>query len=202
LFGRSYKAAHYRANSGSAVPKLIRFFKPFRVLSQFTDPDGRATLATFIDVPGVYTAGRLDYDSEGLLLLTDDGALQSRIAHPKHKLEKTYAVQVEGIPTQATLDRLVHGVVLRDGLSRAVSAKPSSEPANLPPRDPPIPPRHRDSSSWVRVVLDTGKNRQVRRMLAAVGHPVLRLMRVRIGPWTVDDLAPGEWKEEAVHLPR
>lgn len=184
------------------MPKLIRFFKPFRVLSQFTDPEGRATLASFIDVPGVYTAGRLDYDSEGLLLLTDDGALQARIAHPKHKLEKTYAVQVEGTPTQATLDRLVHGVVLRDGLSRAVSATPSAEPTNLPSRNPPIPPRHRDSNSWVSVVLDTGRNRQVRRMLAAVGHPVLRLMRTRIGPWTLDDLAPGEWKEEAVHLPR
>ncbi len=184
------------------MPKLIRFFKPFRVLSQFTDPDGRATLASFIDVPGVYTAGRLDYDSEGLLLLTDDGALQARIAHPKHKLEKTYAVQVEGTPTQATLDRLVHGVVLRDGLSRAVSATPSAEPTNLPSRNPPIPPRHRDSNSWISVVLNTGRNRQVRRMLAAVGHPVLRLMRTRIGPWTLDDLAPGEWKEEAVHLPR
>ncbi len=185
------------------MAKLIRFFKPFRVLSQFTDPEGRATLATFIDVPGVYTAGRLDYDSEGLLLLTDDGALQSRIAHPKHKLEKTYAAQVEGVPTQATLDRLVRGVVLRDGLSRAVSASAiERNPRTCRPRDPPIPPRHRDSSSWVSVVLDTGKNRQVRRMLAAVGHPVLRLMRIRIGPWTLDDLAPGEWKEEAVHLPR
>lgn len=184
------------------MPKLIRFFKPFRVLSQFTDTQGRATLADFIDVPGVYTAGRLDYDSEGLLLLTNDGALQTRIAHPKHKLEKVYAVQVEGTPAQTTLDRLVQGVTLRDGLSRAVSAKPATEPARLPPRDPPIPARHRESSSWVTVVLDTGKNRQVRRMLAAVGHPVLRLVRLRIGPWKLDGLAPGEWKEETVHLPR
>ncbi len=184
------------------MPKLIRFFKPFRVLSQFTDAEGRATLANFIDVPDVYTAGRLDYDSEGLLLLTDDGAVQARIAHPRHKLEKVYAVQVEGTPTQTTLDRLTHGVALRDGLSRAVSAKTMAEPALLPARDPPIPPRHRESSSWVSVVLDTGKNRQVRRMLAAVGHPVLRLVRTRIGPWTLDGLAPGEWKEEAVHLPR
>ena len=118
------------------MAKLIRFFKPFRVLSQFTDTEGRATLADFIDVPDVYTAGRLDYDSEGLLLLTDDGALQARIAHPKHKLEKVYAAQVEGTPAQATLDRLVQGVALRDGLSRAVSAKPTTEPARLPPRDP------------------------------------------------------------------
>ena len=184
------------------MAKLIRFFKPFRVLSQFTDTEGRATLADFIDVPDVYTAGRLDYDSEGLLLLTDDGALQARIAHPKHKLEKVYAAQVEGTPVQATLDRLVQGVTLRDGLSRAVSAKPTTEPARLPPRDPPVPPRHRESSSWVNVVLDTGKNRQVRRMLAAVGHPVLRLVRIRIGPWKLDGLAPGQWKAEVVHLPR
>jgi 23S rRNA pseudouridine2457 synthase len=181
---------------------LIRLFKPFRVLAQFTDAAGRATLADFIDVPRVYTAGRLDYDSEGLLLLTDDGALQARIAHPKHKLEKVYTVQVEGVPTQATLDRLVRGVVLRDGVSRAIRAKRTAEPSSLPPRDPPIPPRHRESSSWVRVVLDTGKNRQLRRMLAAVGHPVLRLIRTRIGPWTLEDLQPGQWKQESVHLPR
>lgn len=184
------------------MAKLLRFFKPFRVLSQFTDANGRRTLADFIDVPGVYTAGRLDYDSEGLLLLTDDGALQARIAHPKHKLEKVYTAQVEGKPTQTTLDRLMQGVVLRDGLSRAIGAKQTTEPASLPPRDPPIAPRHRESSSWVSIVLTTGKNRQVRRMLAAVGHPVLRLIRTRIGPWTLDDLAPGDWKEEAVHLPR
>lgn len=184
------------------MAKLIRFFKPFRVLSQFTDADGRRTLADFIDIPGVYTAGRLDYDSEGLLLLTDDGALQARIAHPKHKLEKVYAIQVEGTPSQTTLDRLTQGVMLRDGLSRAINAKQTTEPSSLPPRDPPIPPRHRESNSWVSIVLATGKNRQVRRMLAAVGHPVLRLIRTGIGPWTLDDLAPGEWKEEAVHLPR
>ena len=184
------------------MPKLIRFFKPFRVLSQFTDAQGRATLAHFIDLPGVYTAGRLDFDSEGLLLLTDDGALQARIAHPKHKLEKTYLVQVEGTPTQTALDRLVHGVPLRDGISRAVSATRTTEPACLPSRDPPIPSRHRESSTWVNIVLDTGKNRQVRRMLAAVGHPVLRLVRTRIGPWRIDGLAPGEWQEDAVHLPR
>jgi 23S rRNA pseudouridine2457 synthase len=181
---------------------LIRFFKPFRVLSQFTDARGRSTLADFIDVPVVYTAGRLDFDSEGLLLLTDDGALQARIAHPGHKLEKVYLVQVEGAPTQTTLDRLTHGVTLRDGLSRAVSAARTTESASLPSRDPPIPPRHRESSTWVKVVLDTGRNRQVRRMLAAVGHPVLRLVRTRIGPWKIDGLAPGQWEEDVVHLPR
>ena len=183
------------------MAKLIRFFKPFRVLSQFTDAQGRSTLADFIDVPGVYTAGRLDFDSEGLLLLTDDGALQARIAHPKYKLEKAYLAQVDGAPSQATLDQLTRGVTLRDGVSRAVSAT-RTEPACVPSRDPPIPLRHRESSAWVNVVLDTGKNRQVRRMLAAVGHPVLRLVRTRIGPWKIDDLAPGQWKEEAVHLPR
>jgi 23S rRNA pseudouridine2457 synthase len=184
------------------VAKLIRFFKPFRVLSQFTDTQGRATLARFIDVPSVYTAGRLDFDSEGLLLLTDDGALQARIANPKHKLEKVYAVQVEGFPTPQAFDQLVRGVDLRDGRSYAVSAVSIEEPADLPSREPPIPPRHRDSNTWVQVVLASGKNRQVRRMLAAVGHPVLRLVRTRVGPWKLDGLAPGEWKEETVHLPR
>ena len=184
------------------MPKLIRFFKPFRVLSQFTDAQGRATLASFIDVPMVYTAGRLDFDSEGLLLLTDDGALQARIANPKHKLEKVYAVQVEGSPNPQALDQLVRGVNLRDGRSHAVSASRIEEPADLPVRDPPIPPRHRSSSTWIQVVLDTGKNRQVRRMLAAVGHPVLRLVRTRVGPWKLDGLSPGQWKEETVHLPR
>ncbi len=184
------------------MAKLIRFFKPFRVLSQFTDAQGRTTLASFIDVPAVYTAGRLDFDSEGLLLLTNDGALQAHIANPKHKLEKVYAVQVEGSPTPQALDQLVRGVNLRDGPSYAVSATRIEEPVDLPPRDPPIPPRHRASNAWIQVVLDTGKNRQVRRMLAAVGHPVLRLVRTRIGPWRLDGLAPGEWKEETVHLPR
>jgi len=184
------------------VARLIRFFKPFRVLSQFTDSESRDTLARFIDLPGVYPAGRLDYDSEGLLLLTDDGALQARIANPKYKLEKVYLVQVEGRPPRSALDQLIRGVSLKDGVSRALQAAHLDAAPRFAPRDPPIPPRHRESSTWIRVVLDTGKNRQVRRMLAAVGHPVLRLIRTQIGPWSLAGLEPGEWKEESVHLPR
>lgn len=181
---------------------LIRFFKPHRVLSQFTDSQSRKTLAEYIDVEGVYPAGRLDFDSEGLLLLTDDGALQARIAHPKFKLEKTYLVQVEGTPDPADLERLTTGISLTDGTSRAVRATRLNVAPEVTQRDPPIPARYRESSTWVEVVLNTGKNRQVRRMLAAVGHPVLRLIRTRIGPWKLAGLRPGEWVKESVHLPR
>jgi 23S rRNA pseudouridine2457 synthase len=183
------------------VAKLIRFFKPFRVLSQFTDANGRATLAEFIDRAGVYPAGRLDFDSEGLLLLTDDGAFQARIAHPDFKLEKTYLVQVEGHLEDTTLDRLLTGVVLRDGLSRALHASRLDVPPAVPARVPPIPPRYEARHTWLKIVLNTGRNRQVRRMLAAVGHPVLRLVRSQIGPWNLGKLSPGEWTEESVHLP-
>ena len=181
---------------------LIRFFKPYRVLSQFTDSASRDTLARFIDVPGVYPAGRLDFDSEGLLLLTDDGALQARISNPKYELEKTYLAHVEGTPDSHALGQLMRGVSLKDGISRALHATPRKAPPSIPPRDPPVPERHRDSSTWIEVVLNTGKNRQVRRMLAAVGHPVLRLIRTQIGPWTLSGLQPGQWVQESVHLPR
>ena len=181
---------------------LIRFFKPYRVLSQFTDSDSRETLARFIDLPNVYPAGRLDFDSEGLLLLTDDGALQAHIANPTYKLEKTYLVQVEGKPNQDSLKQLTRGVQLKDGISRAVRVTLLTVSPSFPERDPPIAPRHRETSTWLQVILNTGKNRQVRRMLAAVGHPVLRLIRTRIGPWTLSNLQPGEWRRETVHLPR
>jgi len=184
------------------VAKLIRFFKPFRVLSQFTDAKGRTTLARFIDRGGVYPAGRLDFDSEGLLLLTDDGALQARIAHPDFKLEKTYLVQIEGHPTDETLKRLLVGIPLKDGISRALQASRLDRAPALPSRTPPIPPRYETRHTWVKVVLNTGRNRQVRRMLAAAGHPVLRLVRTQIGPWHLGRLLPGEWSEESVHLPR
>ena len=184
------------------MAKLIRFHKPFRVLSQFTDANSRDTLARFVDVPGVYPAGRLDFDSEGLLLLTDNGALQAHIANPQFKLEKVYQVQVEGRPDPGALARLISGVALRDGVSRAVHASVLSESPRFASRVPPIPERHRATSSWVEVVLTTGKNRQVRRMLAAVGHPVLRLVRTQIGPWRLGELTPGEWAVESVHMPR
>lgn len=181
---------------------LIRFFKPFHVLSQFTDTRERTTLSAYIDVPGVYPAGRLDFDSEGLLLLTDHGALQARIASPRHKMEKTYIAQVEGDVSDAELNQLVHGVVLRDGVSRAVRATRIAPPQDLPEREPPIASHRETTSSWVKVVLNTGRNRQVRRTLAAIGHPVLRLVRTEVGPWKLAPLAPGEWVKETVNLPR
>ena len=174
---------------------LILLNKPFRVLSQFRDPDGRATLGDYVDVPGVYPAGRLDYDSEGLILLTDDGKLQAEISHPKTRTRKTYHAQVEGVPTREQLDELVSGVELKDGAARAVSAKQIDAPAELWDRDPPIRYRANIPESWIEVVLTEGRNRQVRRMTAAVGLPTLRLIRHSIGDWTVDGLAPGEWRK-------
>ncbi len=173
---------------------LILLNKPFRVLSQFRDTDGRATLGDFVDVPDVYPAGRLDYDSEGLVLLTDDGKLQARISQPKARTPKTYWAQVEGEPTGEQLDRLVRGIELKDGLARAASARLIDEPSDLWDRDPPIRYRANVADSWIEVVLTTGRNRQVRRMTAAVGLPTLRLVRYSIGDWTVDGLPPGEWR--------
>jgi len=172
---------------------LILFNKPYNVLSQFTDTQGRRTLAEFISVPRVRPAGRLDYDSEGLLLLTDDGALQSRIADPKHKLPKTYWVQVEGVPDAAALDKLRGGVQLNDGQTRAAGVRLVPEP-ELWPRDPPIRVRQSVPATWMELVLTEGRNRQVRRMTAAVGYPTLRLVRVAIGPYRLERLAPGEWR--------
>jgi len=166
--------------------------KPFRVLSQFRDPDGRPTLADYVNVPGIYPAGRLDRDSEGLILLTDDGPLQARIAEPRHKLPKRYWVQVEGEPDARRLARLERGVHLKDGSARALAARQVDEPAGLWPRDPPIRERRNIRTHWLELVIDEGRNRQVRRMTAAVGLPTLRLIRHRIGPWALDGLQPGE----------
>lgn len=173
---------------------LILLNKPYRVLSQFRDPDGRATLGDFVDVPDVYPAGRLDYDSEGLVLLTDDGKLQARISQPKARTPKTYWAQVEGKPTGEQLDRLVGGIELKDGMAKATSARLIDEPSDLWDRDPPIRYRANVADSWIEVVLTEGRNRQVRRMTAAVGLPTLRLVRYSIGDWTVDGLPPGEWR--------
>lgn len=175
---------------------LVLFNKPFGVLSQFTDrgsPTTRATLSDYVDVPGVYPAGRLDRDSEGLLLLTDDGRLQARIADPRFKLAKTYLVQVEGEPDAAALDALRRGPTLADGPTRPAEVEAIDDPA-LWPRDPPIRVRRHIPDRWLRVSIREGRNRQVRRMTAAVGHPTLRLVRVAIGAWTLDDLAPGMWR--------
>ena len=174
---------------------LILLNKPFRVLSQFRDADGRATLADFVDLPGVYPAGRLDYDSEGLMLLTDDGRLQARISSPKFKLPKTYWAQVEGEPTRQQLAQLVQGVQLKDGPARAVSVCLIDTPPSLWDREPPIRYRKNVPDRWIEIVLTEGRNRQVRRMTAAVGLPTLRLIRYAIGDWTVYGLAPGEWRE-------
>jgi len=183
------------------VAKLLLFNKPFGVLSQFTDAEDRQTLASHIDRPGFYPAGRLDKDSEGLLLLTDEGRLQHRIAHPLHKLPKVYWVQVEGEPDKAALQRLRKGVGLKDGMTRPAGVRIIPEPG-LWPRQPPV--RHRKSvpTCWLELTITEGRNRQVRRMTAAVGHPTLRLVRVRIGNWSLGDLQPGEYRMESLHLPK
>ncbi len=176
------------------MPRLIRFNKPYGVLSQFT-PEGKwRGLKDFIDVPGVYAAGRLDADSEGLLLLTDDGRLQAQIADPEFKMEKTYWVQVEGEPDETALAALRRGVQLKDGLTRPARARLLAPPPALWERDPPIRVRRAIPTAWIELVITEGRNRQVRRMTAAVGHPTLRLIRMAVGPYTLEGLAPGQWR--------
>lgn len=181
----------------ASAPRLICFNKPYGVLSQFTAEGRWRGLKDFIDVPGVYVAGRLDADSEGLLLLTDDGQLQDRISDPRHKMEKTYWVQVEGVPDEAALQRLREGVQLNDGPTRPARARSMPEPAALWPRDPPVRFRQHIPTRWIELAIAEGRNRQVRRMTAAVGHPTLRLIRAAIGPYALDGLAPGEWRWSA-----
>ncbi|MES2441925.1 MAG: pseudouridine synthase [Pseudomonadota bacterium] len=177
------------------MPRLILFNKPYGVLCQFSsDGSPRPTLADFIDVPGVYPAGRLDLDSEGLLLLTDDGRLQARIADPRFKLPKTYLVQVEGDAQEAALEQLRHGVRLKDGMTLPAEADRIEAP-DLWPRDPPVRFRRTVPDCWLSLTIREGRNRQVRRMTAAVGLPTLRLVRWRIGDRTVEGVPPGEWRE-------
>ena len=187
------------AKAPPAEPRLLLLNKPFDVLTQFNDADGRATLKDFVPVPGVYPAGRLDRDSEGLLLLTNDGQLQARIADPKHKLAKTYWVQVEGEVSAEQLRLLCEGVELNDGMTLPAEARALDEP-QLWPRTPPVRFRKSVPTSWLELVIREGRNRQVRRMTASVGLPTLRLVRVRIGPWSLDGLQPGEWREVAAQL--
>ena len=178
------------------MPRLILFNKPYGMLSQFTDRGSgspRPTLSNAIDLPGVYPAGRLDFDSEGLLLLCDDGRLQARIADPKYKMPKTYLVQVEGDPADDSLDRLRQGIHLKDGATRAAEVERIDAPA-LWPRDPPVRFRKSIPDCWLRLTIREGRNRQVRRMTAAVGHPTLRLVRWSIGDWSIDGIEPREWR--------
>jgi 23S rRNA pseudouridine2457 synthase len=177
------------------VSRIVLLNKPYGYLSQFT-PEGRwQGLKALLPVPGVYVAGRLDADSEGLLLLTDDGGLQARIADPKHKLPKTYWVQVEGEPTEAALEQLRHGVRYADFTTLPCEVRRMAEPEGLWPRDPPVRFRKAIPTAWLEIVLREGKNRQVRRMTAHVGFPTLRLIRYAVGAATLNGLAPGEWCE-------
>lgn len=180
------------------MSKVILFNKPFNVLSQFTDSgiqsSNRKTLSEFIDVPNVYAAGRLDKDSEGLLILTNDGALQQEISNPKHKWPKTYVVQVEGSPSQDDIKFLQKGVNLRDGITKPAEVEIINQPKGLWDRIPPIRYRKSVPDSWLMITLTEGRNRQIRRMTTAVGFPTLRLIRYSIGNYTIDDIPNGEWK--------
>ena len=182
------------------MSRLILFNKPYGVLSQFTDATGRATLSDYIDSKGVYPAGRLDRDSEGLLLLTDDGQLQHQLANPKQKTWKRYWVEVEQIPESGALDSLCQGLQLKDGPTLPARARRLPVPA-IWPRNPPVRFRANIPTQWLEIEIREGRNRQVRRMTAAIGHPTLRLIRVAIGDWSLDSLQPGEWRGVEVDTP-
>lgn len=183
------------------MASLFLFNKPYGVLSQFSDHDGHPGLKHYLNHPGIYPMGRLDRDSEGLLLLSDNGQLQARIADPKFKMEKTYLVQVEGEITPTALESLAAGIMLNDGMTRPAKAKQITEPS-VWPRNPPIRQRAQQPTSWITLQIKEGRNRQVRRMTAAVGFPTLRLIRSAIGAWQLGDLKPGEYHQEKVHLPQ
>lgn len=176
------------------MSKIILFNKPFNVLSQFTDADGRETLSDYIDIKQVYAAGRLDKDSEGLLVLTNDGKLQHRIAHPDKKMSKTYWVQVEGDPTESELDELRNGIELKDGMTLPAKVRKIESPYLLWERNPPVRFRKHIPDCWLEITISEGRNRQVRRMTAAINHPTLRLIRYRVGSWTIDGIKNGEWR--------
>lgn len=177
------------------MPRVILFNKPFRVISQFRESGDKITLASFFNDPALRVAGRLDYDSEGLMVLSDSGKLVQEITNPRFKLEKTYLAQVEGELTSDALAKLCSGVILKHGKTHPARASLIDEPPNLWPRDPPIRYRAAIPTSWLKLTISEGRNRQVRRMTAAVGFPTVRLVRVQVGDWVLDGLAPGEWRE-------
>jgi len=184
------------------MASIILFNKPFQVLSQFTDQEGRDTLKRYLpQFTQHYPAGRLDYDSEGLMLLTDNGPLQHKISAPKHKMPKTYWTQVEGVPNEQALQQWRDGIALKDGVTKPAQARLIPEPEGLWPRTPPIRERREIPTQWLELTITEGKNRQVRRMTAAAGYPTLRLIRAAIGDWQLGDLQPGEHRVETVHLP-
>ncbi len=176
------------------MTRTLLFNKPFRVLSQFSGAADKSTLADYIDVAGVYAAGRLDFDSEGLMVLTDDGVLQAQISNPRYRRVKTYLAQVEGEPEPEALQALASGIKLKDGPTRPANVIQIDEPGWLWPRDPPIRVRKNIPTQWLRLQIREGRNRQVRRMTAAIGHPTLRLVRIEIGDWSLDGLQPGEYR--------
>ncbi|MEH6468161.1 MAG: pseudouridine synthase [Porticoccus sp.] len=182
------------------MANIVLFNKPYGVLSQFLDHDGHPGLKHYLSLPNIYPVGRLDRDSEGLLLLSDDGQLQARVADPKFKMEKTYLVQLEGKVTQSALASLMGGIELNDGMTRPAQAREITPPV-LWPRDPPIRERLQQPTCWIELQITEGRNRQVRRMTAAVGFPTLRLIRSAIGPWQLGNLEPGQYRQETVHLP-
>jgi 23S rRNA pseudouridine2457 synthase len=191
-----YNGLMQTANQRAATAhRYLLFFKPYGVLSSFTDPEGRPALADYVPVPDVYAAGRLDQDSEGLMLLTDDGQLSHQLTHPRHKQPKTYLVQIEGIPDEAVLAVLRSGVRIKDYVTEPAGVELLPSEPELPPR--PVPIRYRASipTSWLRFVLHEGHKRQIRHMTASVGFPTLRLVRVGIGPLIVGDLQPGQWRD-------
>jgi 23S rRNA pseudouridine2457 synthase len=177
------------------MPRIVLFNKPFRVISQFRESGDKITLSRYFNDPDLRVAGRLDYDSEGLMVLSDSGRLVQKITNPRFKLEKTYLAQVEGEPTEEALQRLRNGLVLKDGETRPAKVRQIEEPADLWKRDPPVRYRTAIPTRWIELTISEGRNRQVRRMTAAAGFPTLRLIRIRVGEWTLNRLAPGEWRE-------